>query len=344
MHIETAAIGAGSTQNIVKRHDIMRTDHWTIVAAGSRKGCRGFIWMLKILIPVSFGTALLQASGLLEKIDFLIEPAMAVVNLPGIAALPLLIGLLTGIYGAIATMAHLPLTGGQMTLIAVFLLISHNLVQEGMIQGRSGINPFVATVFRLSTSLLTVLIVMQFVDTGTLQNPAQPVLTMGRTPLMTSLLNWSLTTLSLCGKMFAIICVLMILLEAMKAYHLVSRLQKALNPLLAMFGLTGRVGMLWMTAVIFGLTYGGAVIVEETRENRLSQEELLRLHLSIGINHSVIEDPAVFLSLGLSPFWLWVPRIAASILMVHLFTVIARLADALGVPIMRSSSSSGNCP
>ena len=38
-------------------------------------------------------------------------------------------------------MIVVPLTQAQMTLIAIFLLISHNLVQEGIIQGKSGINP-----------------------------------------------------------------------------------------------------------------------------------------------------------------------------------------------------------
>ena len=33
-----------------------------------------------------------------------------------------------------------------------------------------------------------------------------------------------------------------------------------------------------------------------------------------GINHSLVEDPSLFLSLGLSPFWLWVPRLLAAIL------------------------------
>jgi hypothetical protein len=44
---------------------------------------------------------------------------------------------------------------------------------------------------------------------------------------------------------------------------------------------------------------------------------LENLHISIGINHSLVEDPALFLSLGLAPFWLWVPRILAAMIVVH---------------------------
>ncbi|MGZ3580777.1 MAG: iron transporter, partial [Syntrophales bacterium] len=73
-------------------------------------------------------------------------------------------------------------------------------------------------------------------------------------------------------------------------------------------------GFLWLTAVIFGVAYGGAVIVEEVKAGYLTKEELEELHLSIGINHSLVEDPSLFLSLGLSPFWLWVPRVIVAIL------------------------------
>ena len=88
-----------------------------ITVTGIRKGWSGFIWMLKILVPVSFFTLLLQCSGWLESLDFLLEPAMQLMNLPSIAALPLIVGMLTGIYGGIAAMVVLPLTQGQMTLL-----------------------------------------------------------------------------------------------------------------------------------------------------------------------------------------------------------------------------------
>ena len=43
-----------------------------------------------------------------------------------------------------------------------------------------------------------------------------------------------------------------------------------------------------MTAAIFGLAYGAAVIVEEAKEGHLAREELEGLHLSIGINHALL--------------------------------------------------------
>ena len=55
-------------------------------------------------------------------------------------------------------------------------------------------------------------------------------------------------------------------------------------------GLNERVGILWITAVIFGLAYGGVVIVGEARNGELTKEEMEGLHLFIGINHAMIEE------------------------------------------------------
>ena len=104
------------------------------LTSGIIKGWSGFVWMLRIIIPISFLTTLLSYSVWIDKIDFLLQPAMNLLNLPPMAALPVIVGILTGIYGVIAYMGMLPLTSDQMTLIAVFLLISHNFVQEGIIQ------------------------------------------------------------------------------------------------------------------------------------------------------------------------------------------------------------------
>jgi hypothetical protein len=39
----------------------------------------------------------------------------------------------------------------------------------------------------------------------------------------------------------------------------------------------------------------------------------------------MIEDPALFLPLGIPPFWLWIPRLAAAILVTYAFSVFTAL-------------------
>ena len=289
--------------------------------AGGRKGWQGFIWMLKILVPISLATALLAHSGVLHQLDVVLKPLMGVLGLPAMAALPLAAGLLTGIYGGIATMTVLPFTMAQMTLIAIFLLISHNVVQEAIIQGKSGLHPLKATALRLVVSCLTVILASRLVggDAAVIAPQAQAVAASASFGEMIA--AWGRETALLALKIFLIIMPLMILLEAMKRFNLIQRLVKLMGPLLAVMGLDRRVGLLWLTAVVFGLSYGAAVIVEEAREGQFSPEELSRLQLSIGVNHAMIEDPALFLPLGLSAFWLWVPRLVAAIMVVQLYNL-----------------------
>lgn len=249
---------------------------------------------------------------------------MEVIGLPPIAAIPLIAGLLTGPYGAIAAMTPLPLTVNQMTLIAIFLLISHNLIQEGVIQSKSGLPFLKVTLFRLIASIITVVVVSWFMghESATGDLTGTPLII--KEQFIPEFKTWTIATLILSGKILVIIVTLMITLETMKNYNLIDRIVRVMAPVLKVLGLEKETGFLWLTAVTFGLTYGAAVIVKEAKEGNLSKDELERLHISIGINHSMIEDPVLFLSLGLGLFWMCVPRLAAAIIAVHLFIIFKR--------------------
>jgi len=297
---------------------------------GVKKGWEGFVWMFKIIVPVSFFTALLEYSGVLNALNFVLEPAMGVLNLPSVAALPLVVGMLTGVYAAIAAMVVLPLTIDQMTLIGVFLMISHNLIQEGIIQAQSGLGALKATLVRLAASVVTVIVISQFLSNGSEAGAAMSGTLSGAQPFLVMLKAWSLATLAMLVKIFTIIMAIMILLELMRNYNLIQHIVRTLNPFLKLLGLEKKVGMLWITAVVFGLSYGGALIVGEAKNGSLSRWELEDLQVSIGINHSIFEDPVILLSFGLNPFWLWVPRFVAAIVAVHIFSLWRKIRDGSG--------------
>ncbi len=275
--------------------------------------------MMKILVPVSLITALLAWSGWIEKGQFLIQPLMKWLSLPVTAALPLLVGIVTGIYGAIGAMAMLSLSREHMTLIAVFLLIAHSLIQEGAIQAKSGLNPFTAAAYRLVAATMAVILVAPFLDFSA---PAQPdIITFSRDlqTLGEMLTNWSAITLVLAAKLLIIVIGVLILLEVSNAMGWIDRIVVFCRPVFRILGLSEKAGILWITAAVFGLIYGAAVIVEEARRGRLDEHSLKGLQLSIGINHAVFEDPALFMSFGLNPFWLWIPRLVMAIVAVRVY-------------------------
>ena len=285
--------------------------------SGTRQGWSAFLWVMKIVVPISLVTAILEFSGWTYTLVAWLKPAMGWLSLPPEAALPIITGLLIGIYGGIGVMATLPLTADQMTLIAVFLLIAHNLIQEGIIQGNSGIHIFKATVSRLLFAIIAVVVVARFMasDTTTpLSDATSGPVALG---FVQTLKNWSVDTAGLSLKMLVIVMVVMVVMEGIKTFQLTDRVLEGLAPVLKIMGLDKKVGFLWMTGAFFGIAYGGAVIVQESRRQGFAREDIEKLHLSIGVNHSIIEDPALFLSFGLSPFWMWVPRLVAALIIVY---------------------------
>lgn len=284
---------------------------------GLKKGWEGFLWMMKIILPISFLTALLAWSGWIAYLDLVIQPLMGLMGLPAVAALPIVIGMLTNLYGGIAAMVVLPLTVDQMTLIAVFLLMAHNLIQEGIVQGQSGISPVKATVFRIVTAFVTTAVASVWLGADPLPVGAVVSAAPVREPFFDAVINWVDATLRLGVKIFFIIMAIMAALEVLKIMGWTVHVVRFFSPLLRLMGLDRNVGLLWMTAVLFGLAYGGAVIVEEARAEHITKEELEILHLSIGINHAMVEDPILFMSLGLNPFWLYVPRLVMALVSIR---------------------------
>lgn len=296
--------------------------------SGVRKGMQGFVWMVKILVPISLFTAVLQWTGLIDGLEIFFRPLMSLLSLPAMAALPLIVGMLTGVYGGIAAMVMLPFTRDQMTLMAIFILIAHNLIQEGVVQSRSGINPLKATAVRLIAAAFTVIVVAQFFDTAEFSSINQETAGQAGQTFVVMLECWLVSATRLVIKIFFIILSLLIILEVLKSMGWIPYIVKPFAPILKLLGLNGSVGIMWITAVVFGLAYGAAVIVEEARKGEVSREELEELHLSVGINHSMVEDPTLFLALGLSAFWLWVPRLITAILAVHVLRLWQRARKA----------------
>lgn len=286
--------------------------------AGVGKGWSSFLWISKIIIPVSFLVTILRWAGWLEYLDVLLEPLMNLINLPPEAGLPVVTGMLLGTYSVIAIITVIPFTIEQMTLIAIFTLISHALIMEGIIQHKSGLNIVKATLVRLTAAIVAVLVVSQFLG-DTSQSVAVPVDLAAHTPFTELLYVWGRDMAGLLVKVFGIIMLVMIILESLKSLGWIEYSLKFFRPLMRILGLSDRTAMMCVAAIVFGLMYGGAIIVEEAKKGSLRKEELERLHISIGINHAMIEDPALFAVLGLPPLLMWGPRFIMAIIAVQLY-------------------------
>ena len=289
--------------------------------SGAKKGWLSFLWICRIVVPFSFLVMLLQWSGWLHHAEVVLQPLIGWLGLPSEAALPIISGMAINIYAAIATMSVIPFSTAQMTLIAVFVLIAHNLFMEGIIQHRSGINGIKITLIRIAAAVVTVVIVSFFFgDTSQSVSGAGGITTGG--PFLPELGQWALDTGLLLARIFGIVMAIMVVLEGMTVLGWTDKLYAVSRPLIRLIGLSDRVTILWVTAVVFGLMYGAAVIQEMAKQEDLTKAELEHLHISVGINHSMVEDPLLFMALGMNGFWLWIPKLLMAAVAVYVFRAV----------------------
>lgn len=285
---------------------------------GAIKGRASFAWICKLLIPAAFVVTVLQWAGFLHWLETALAPLMTLINLPGEAALPIISGMLMGNYVTIAILAVLPFSLPQITLISVFSMIAHNLIVEGVIQHNSGLNIAKITVIRIAAAALTVWVISHFY-TGTSASITVPAEFMAFTPFRELMLEWLVSTGLLVLRVFGIIMGIMIALEIFKITGWIENVIRFFRPVMRVLGLPEKASPLWVITSAFGLMFGGAVIMEEATRSRLTKKELEHLHISIGINHSMVEDPLLFLALGVNALWLWIPKLLAGISAVQIY-------------------------
>jgi hypothetical protein len=288
-----------------------------IARHGLRSGARTGWFLAKIIVPLSAGVAILSWTGALAAIGRVLAPAMRLFGLPGEAAVPLVAGWTAGVYGGIAAATTLPLTYAQLNVLAIMVLTAHNLPIESAIASRSGASGPRVSVVRLAVAVILGALLWQVLRHGSLATRLAPhAVTAGKDPSLSAFaLAWLLGNVKLVVKIFAIVVVLTIATDLMRAYGVFDLLARRLRPLMALLGLSERVTFLWLTGTFLGLSYGSGLIIQEARTpGRFRRGDLRDLHVSIGIAHSLLEDTLLFAAVGVNPLFVLLPRpVAAAI-------------------------------
>jgi hypothetical protein len=121
---------------------------------GLRTGLETFWVLARSMIP-AYGIALvLEKAGVIGALSDVARPVMSALGLPGSAAVPLVIGYVLNIYAAIGTMTALHLTAQQITVLALAILIGHNLLVEGAVLRKAGMSGVGFGVLRVLSGLL----------------------------------------------------------------------------------------------------------------------------------------------------------------------------------------------
>ncbi len=296
-----------------------------------RNALKTALWIIRIIVPVSFVVTLLDFYGIIEWISIYTAPLFRLIGLQGNAAIVYFSSLFLPLYAPIAIIATLPLSLREITILALMCLITHNLPIECAVQRRSG-TPFWQTlVIRLTFSILGGILLNLILpdslalspDSVATQHTASAVNTTN-TSLPAQLLTWLTNTASLCIKIILIITALMYGQFLLKRYGITNKIARPLAPLMRLCGLQPNSAFLWLVAQTVGLTYGAGIMAQEIEESGADREELHRINLHISVNHSLIEDTAIFCMLGVAWYFLVIPRLIFAIIIVQTYNLVKR--------------------
>ncbi|MDO5523577.1 MAG: nucleoside recognition protein [Bacteroidia bacterium] len=274
------------------------------------------LWLLKIILPISLLVRFLDYVGALTFIAQFLDPVFVHLGLPGSTAIIFITSIFLPLYAPLAIIMSMAVTLRELTILALMCQIAHNLPVESAIQAKTGTSFWSMFVLRIVVSLVVGVLLnlilpkemgMPFFDVAS----AEAVTSMGG-----MLLSWLTSSAQMALLIFAIITVLNVIYRLLEHRNLIIKLSKAIEPVLRFFGLPISTGFLWLIGYIVGLAYGGAMMIDQMNEGKVTRNDARILNYHLAVSHSVIEDNLLFVALGVSVWWILGVRLAVAWLVV----------------------------
>ncbi|PKL06386.1 MAG: transporter [Spirochaetae bacterium HGW-Spirochaetae-9] len=278
-------------------------------AKGGRKSVSTILFLLKIMVPTSLAVALLGWSGLLQVIAKFLSPLMRLIGLPGEAALVFISGAFLNNYSAIAVMGSLSLTVRDATILALMSLTAHNLIAETAVMKSAGSSALKMVLLRVGTAILGAFVLNLLLP----RSMAGSVFALGidteKLVFLAMLENWAVSTLALVAKIVVYVICIMLLQSLFDEFKVIDLLSRLLAPFMRIFGLPAEASFLWIVVNIVGYSYGAGIIKSEYETGKMKKQDGDLFNHHAAISHSLLEDTILYSGIGLSVFWLMVPRL-----------------------------------
>lgn len=288
--------------------------------------------LFKVMVPVIILVKALKEFGLISYLAAPLAPAMRLVGLPGEMGLAWATAIINNIYSGLAVYAELArdsggLTTAQATILAVMMLIAHNLPVEAKITQKCGVGFWGQVVIRMSGALVCGLLMRLVFDAFALfTEPA--VLAFEVKPEGASLLSWAGgQAWNLC-MIFLVILALLLLMRGLSAIRATNLLEWLLAPLLRVMGIGRRAATITVIGLVMGIAYGGGLIIHEVKGGKISRQDVFSSITLMGLSHALVEDTLLMLLIGANLWGVLVGRLVFSLAVVAILSrlVAPRLA------------------
>lgn len=102
----------------------------------------------------------------------------------------------------------------------------------------------------------------------------------------------------LVGQLALIITAIMIMVEFFQEYKILDKLLTLISPFTRFLGMSCEANLPLMAGLLLGIGYGGAIIIDSTRQGKLSRQDIYLVNLFLVLCHSLIEDTLIWAALG----------------------------------------------
>lgn len=281
-----------------------------------RKSGSTTIWLLKIILPISLLVRFLDYFGALAFIAQFLDPVFLHLGLPGSTAIIFITSIFLPLYAPLAIIMSMTVTLRELTILALMCQIAHNLPVESAIQAKTGTSFWSMFSLRIVVSILVGVLLNLILPA----DMGMPLFVKVNAELPTSvadvLVLWLKGSVQMALLIFFIVTVLNVIYKLLEQSNMIVRLSKAIESVLRFFGLSESTGFLWLIGYIVGLAYGGALMIDQMKEGKVTRSDAELLNYHLAVSHSVIEDNLLFVALGVSVWWILGVRLVVAWLVV----------------------------
>jgi hypothetical protein len=302
--------------------DIQRGSVGSRTAGAALRGFKGglrTIWfLLRIVLPVTLASALLDWIGALAWIASLMSPAMGLIGLPGEAALVFISSVFLNIYSAIAVALSMHLDLRAATILAIMCLTAHNLIVETAVMKKTGSSGIKMVALRVVGAFVIAFAFDRLLPAAMAARPFSSAGS-GIHPSFTGMLAaWGVSTAKLGFKIVVVVLGVMIAQGILEEFRVMAFLSRMFAPVMKVFGLPREASFLWIVINVVGYAYGAGIIEEQVRAGRMKSQDGDLFNHHAGMCHSLLEDSVLYLAVGIPLLWITLPRILFAILVVWL--------------------------
>jgi hypothetical protein len=259
-----------------------------------------------------------------------LNPVFVYMGLPGSTAIVFMTSIFLPLYAPLAIITSMSITLRELTILALMCQISHNLPVESAIQAKTGTSFWAMTLLRISMSIVVGLTLNLILPL----NMGMPVFVQTDMAAINTVKDlfivWLKSSLQITLLIVVIVFLLNMLYNLLEKYKFIPQLSKGIAPLLKLFGLPPATGFLWLIGYIVGLAYGGAMLMDQMKDGKVSRTDAGLLNYHLAVSHSVLEDNLLFVALGVSIWWILGVRfvLAWAVVWIRRFVLKLKMANA----------------